>query len=126
MSKVEKSSATLVEIQREASKIKNRYHDDHILNNAVPLDPYGIIMYDVMEIKMQLLALYTGLGDTLHLQQAFLDLSLAGASVEVGLAPEKAKERLEEVIDSLVLLSQVEIQPVESIIVRLCRHRFPS
>lgn len=52
-----------------------------------------------------------------HLQEALLELRLAGTRVEVRLAPEKAEERLEKVIDPLVLMRKVEVHGVEAIIV---------
>lgn len=53
------------------------------------------------------------------LQKALLELGLAGAGVEVRLAAKEPEEGLEEVVDPLVLLSEVQVQSVEPWIV--CR-----
>lgn len=58
------------------------------------------------------------------LEKALLELGLAGTGVEVRLPPKEPEERLEEVVDTLVLLGEVQVERVEASVVG-GRHRRP-
>lgn len=52
-----------------------------------------------------------------HFQQALLKLGLAGPGVEIRLSAKEPEEGFEEVVDTLVLLGEVQIHRVEASVI---------